>query len=86
MLPFPGAPDVLVEILSPSNPTMELNRLRDLCFRNGCVQFWEVDPQPKIVTVLERDRDPHVYRSPAQISLHTLTGTSDAVAVDIFAV
>lgn len=39
-----------------------MNRLRALCFQNGCLQFWEVGPDLKIVTVFERDCDAHVYR------------------------
>jgi Uma2 family endonuclease len=79
-------PELLIEILSPSNTAMELNRLRDLCFRNGCIQFWEVDPELKIITVFEPDRDPHVYRPGAQIPLAALTGKGETVALDkIFA-
>lgn len=85
-LPSLGSPTVLVEILSPSNTTLELNRLRELCFRNGCLQFWEVDPDLKIVTVFEPDRDAHIYRAGSEIPLRAVTGSHESVPVDsIFA-
>lgn len=85
-LPFAGAPELLIEILSPSNTAMELNRLRNLCFQNGCLQFWEVDPGLRIVTVFALNSDPRVYRSPDTISLRAITGGPETVAVDqIFA-
>ena len=78
----PGPPDLLVEILSPSNTTLALNRLRDLCFQHGCLQFWEVDPELKIITVFESDRDPHIYRSRGKVPLRAVTGAGEAIAVD----
>ena len=82
----PSPPELLIEILSPSNTTLALNRLRDLCFRNGCLQFWEVDPDLRIITIFAPDRDPHVYRSHSNVPLNAMTDGSEAVAVDeIFA-
>ena len=78
----PPPPELLVEVLSPVNTTIRMNRLRDLCFENGCLQFWEVDPDLKIVTVFEPNRDPHVYRQGSLISLAAVTGKAETLAVD----
>jgi Uma2 family endonuclease len=78
----PCPPELVIEILSPVNTTLRMNRLRELCFGNGCLQFWEADPDLKIVTVFEPDRDHHVYRAGGVISLTAVTGKSGILAVD----
>jgi Uma2 family endonuclease len=74
VLPFPGAPDLLIEILSPSNTAMELNRLRRLCFENGCKQFWVVDPGLKTILVFERLGPHPEYGGGDSIPLRAVTG------------
>lgn len=46
-----GAPDFVLELLSPSNTSVESNRLRDLCLANGCTEIWFVDPESRNVQV-----------------------------------
>jgi Uma2 family endonuclease len=48
-----GAPDLVVEILSPSNSRQEINDKMAICLNNGCVSFWVVDPKRKRVSVTE---------------------------------
>ena len=40
---FMGAPDLVIEILSPSNTVAQMRDKKKLCLENGSVQFWEVD-------------------------------------------
>ena len=46
-----GPPDLVIEVLSPSNSASKLNRLERLCLTNGCQEFWVVDPDDRSVRV-----------------------------------
>jgi Uma2 family endonuclease len=46
-----GAPDMVVEVLSPSNSFEFVKRVASLCVRNGCAEFWAVSPMECSVTV-----------------------------------
>lgn len=46
-----GAPDLVVEILSPSNSGSSLNRLEKLCLANGSIEFWTVDPETRTIRI-----------------------------------
>ena len=50
-----GAPDLVVEVLSPSNTAQEINDKIAVCLENGCASFWVVDDRRKQVTVTEGD-------------------------------
>ncbi len=43
-------PDLVVEVLSESNTTAEMNRKRDEYFRAGVRLLWEVDPEGRTVS------------------------------------
>ena len=47
-----GAPDLVIEILSPSNADNYKTRKRALYERHGVKEYWMVDPDAKNVTVL----------------------------------
>jgi Uma2 family endonuclease len=46
-----GAPELVVEILSPSNSVLEMYRKRDLYFESGVREYWLIDPDRRIVAV-----------------------------------
>src|SRR5438445_6418803 len=48
-----GSPELVVEVLSPSNTMDEMNDKMAICMDNGCVSFWVVDPKRKRVSVTE---------------------------------
>lgn len=50
-----GAPDLLVEILSPSHPERDLLVKRDLYAAAGVPEYWIVDPGREGVQVLQLD-------------------------------
>jgi len=66
-----GAPDLAVEVLSPSNTVDEVTEKMSVCMANGCVSFWIVDPKRKRVSVTEGDVTKH-YGVSASISCSLL--------------
>jgi Uma2 family endonuclease len=48
-----GAPDLVVEVLSPSNTPSAIRERRRVCIENGCSSFWVVDDDDQHVTVTE---------------------------------
>ena len=49
-----GAPDLVVEILSPSTAELDRTTKLDLYAEHGVKEYWIVDPDSRIITVLLR--------------------------------
>jgi Uma2 family endonuclease len=76
-----GAPDLVIEVLSPSNTVDEINDKMDICMASGCLSFWVVDPKRRLVSVTEGDVT-RQYRVPASIPLpEPLEGTIPVAAI-----
>jgi Uma2 family endonuclease len=52
-----GAPDLLIEVLSPSNRGHDLLTKRSLYARAGVREYWLVDPGERSIEILTLDRD-----------------------------
>jgi Uma2 family endonuclease len=79
-----GAPELVIEVKSPSNTKAELRERASLCLNNGALEFWIVDEKPRTITVLRRDGSSTVYCSGDSIPLAAFG--SDSLSVDeIFA-
>ena len=46
-----GAPDLVIEILSPSTDIRDLGEKKDIYGKTGVKEYWIVDPQSKKITV-----------------------------------
>jgi Uma2 family endonuclease len=68
----PGAPELVVEVLSPSDRPSKVNKKTLLWLSHGAQQVWVVNP---------KDRTVRVYRSPADIT--TFSGSDDLEAPDL---
>ena len=57
-----GAPDLVIEILSPSNTAIEMHRKLNLYRDAGVPEFWIVDPEEKLVEMFCLENDRYVPR------------------------
>jgi Uma2 family endonuclease len=73
-----GAPEIVVEILSPSNTAAGMLDKEQLCLENGSIEFWVVDPVRNQVKVTTAGGRTATYKSGQEIPLFF----GGAIAVD----
>lgn len=56
-----GSPELVIEVLSPSNTRAEIQEKAALCLSTGAREFWVVDPIRRTVTVTAPVGRPVVY-------------------------
>lgn len=76
---FMGAPELVIEVLSPSNTAAEIYDKEKLCLENGAKEFWVVDPDRRQVKVSTPDGRTLTYQSGQEIPLSVLSGAKIAV-------
>ena len=64
-----GSPELVIEVLSPSNTKAEIHEKAVLCLSTGTKAFWVVDPDRKTVSVTVEGGNPAVYRVGDRIPL-----------------
>ncbi len=64
-----GAPDVVIEVLSPSNTASEMLDREQICLENGAREFWVVDPVRRQVKVSCADGRAATYKAGQSIPL-----------------
>jgi Uma2 family endonuclease len=64
-----GAPDLVIEVLSPSNTAAEILDKEQICLANGALEFWVVDPKRRVVKVTTWDGHTTTWGSEQQIPL-----------------
>lgn len=74
-----GAPDLIIEILSPSTAARDCIQKRSLYERHGVREFWTVDPANRIVTVYllgagKAFGKPEVYSDTDKINVSIVAG------------
>ena len=75
-----GAPELVIEVLSPSNTMLEMLDKESLCLKNGAKEFWIVDSERFQVKVSTPNGITTTYRRGQSIPL-PLFGSA-ALAVD----
>jgi Uma2 family endonuclease len=50
-----GAPELVIEVLSPSNTATEMYDKEQICLANGSLEFWAVNPDSKQIRVATAD-------------------------------
>jgi Uma2 family endonuclease len=69
-----GAPDLVIEVLSPSNTVAEINDKEKLYLENGSKEFWVVDANLRQVKVSTPDGITTTFRSGQEIALGVFGG------------
>ncbi len=75
-----GSPELVIEILSPSNTAEEMMDRERTCLEGGCREFWVVDEKRRQVKVTTPDGVTKTYREGQQIPLTLFGGGSLAVS------
>jgi Uma2 family endonuclease len=74
-----GAPDLVVEVLSPSNTVAEMLDRRNICLENGSREFWLVDIEHRQVEVSTPDGRSIIYKADESIPLFFAPGVTLSV-------
>ena len=74
-----GAPEIVIEVLSPSNRASEMYDRERTCLEGGCQEFWVVDPKTQQIRVTSPDGVTRPYRSGEHVPVPMLGGS---IAVD----
>jgi len=74
-----GAPELVIEILSPSNTADEIQDKEKTCLEGGCREFWVVNEKRRQVKVTTPDGVTKTYQEGQQIPLTLFGGGSLAV-------
>ncbi len=74
-----GAPDLVIEVLSPSNTVDEMNERERMCLDHGSLEFWVVDQTRRQVKVSTPDGHTVTYRSGQEIPLWLSDGKTLSV-------
>jgi Uma2 family endonuclease len=69
-----GAPELVIEVKSPSSTREELRELAALCLAKGSLEFWVVDLEGVSVTVIHRDGSASVFHIGQAIPLAAFGG------------
>jgi Uma2 family endonuclease len=69
-----GAPELVIEIKSPSNTRRQLRELASLCLANGCKCFWIVDIDAQTVTLIAPDGKSTLFQTGDEIPLTVAPG------------
>ncbi|MFI5263740.1 MAG: Uma2 family endonuclease [Candidatus Kapaibacterium sp.] len=83
------APDLVVEILSPSNAYYDLTRKKAMYCEHGVEEYWIVDPEQETIELLVKDgtyyRTEAIFRKPAELHSPMFPGFSMKLE-EVFAV
>jgi Uma2 family endonuclease len=69
-----GAPDLVVEILSPSNTVIEMDRKFDLYLKAGVREYWLAAPEERVI---------HIHRFEDGKTSTRIYGINDAAVSDV---
>ena len=69
-----GVPELVVEVLSPSNTVLEMNSREEMCLKNGAREFWVVDPDLRSIRVTKPDGRAVTYRQGGELPLDAFGG------------
>ena len=56
-----GAPEVIIEVSGPSITATEITDERHVAMQTGCLQFWVIDAEPRVVRVTDSNQETIEY-------------------------
>ena len=77
-----GSPELVIEVLSPSNTQAEMREKAVLCLSTGTQEFWVVDPKRRTISVTPRAGEPVIYTEGERIPLRMFA--TDVSVSEIF--
>jgi Uma2 family endonuclease len=80
-----GAPELVVEVLSPSNTAAEIYDKEQTCLANGSKEFWVADPKRRTLRVTTEDGRTKTYSAGQEVSLGVLGSDATIRVDDVFA-
>lgn len=78
-----GSPELVIEVLSPSNTRHEIQEKAALCLSTGAEEFWVVDPKRDTVTITRLDSSSEMYQTGDIIPL-AMFGAAEIEVAAIF--
>jgi len=79
-----GAPDIVVEVISPTLTMMQLWDREQICLANGAKEFWVANPGLRIVKVTTPDGRTVTYREGDEIPLPIFGSEAKIKVSEIF--
>lgn len=74
-----GAPELVIEVKSPSNRKGQIQEFAGLCLGSGTIEFWVIDPERKSVSVVRKEGAVALYNAGSAIPLDSFGGGELAV-------
>jgi Uma2 family endonuclease len=71
-----GSPELVIEVLSPSNTDLEMREKAALCLATGSAEFWIVDPESRSVTVVRPGQLGISYKTESSVPLALFSADS----------
>ncbi len=69
-----GAPELVIEILSPSNTEAEMYEKEQLCLAYGGLEFWVVDPEKHTIRIAQANGPTLTYGEGQLVPLRLFAG------------
>jgi len=76
-----GSPELVIEVLSPSNTKAEIHEKAVLFLSTGTKEFWVLDPKRRTVSVTPQSGNPVVYRIGDRIPLPMFQSELDVAGI-----
>ena len=77
-----GSPEIVVEVLSPSNTFSEILDKKTICLETGCQEFWVIDERRKKIEITRSDGRSMIYK-PGDI-ITVLPGNGEIQVDELF--
>ncbi|HWD98381.1 MAG TPA: Uma2 family endonuclease [Bryobacteraceae bacterium] len=77
-----GAPDIVIEVLSPSNRAAEMMEKEKICLANGAFEFWLVDSDQRLIRISRNIKAFSIFGPGQEIGLRRELFGEHKLAVD----